>query len=219
MTSTSDHGRTRRLLNVVSLVVALVAGAVVFLPFAVDTSPLDAVILRVPGDQGNWWHALIGAPFFLAFPMIWLWSRTLFGDRPLTSRGRWLVLMASALSACGTVAVEVPFLLHLAGTSEWQRSLAIGAGLGIGVICVALLLLRGRRIPPTRACLASLTAAYLANASLCLIVYSDAGGSVGSRSGWLLTLVIVWPMAAELIGTFVGAFSAPLASVHGGSAN
>lgn len=218
MTRATDQGRASGVSNVVSLVVAPAAGAVVFLPFALDTSPLDAVSLRVPGNQGNWWHALIGAPFFLAFLMIWLRSRMLFGARAPTSRALRFVWPASALSACVTVAVEVPFLLHVAGTSEWQRFIVVSVGLGIILTSAALLLLRRRRIAPTRACLAGVTSAYLANASLCLIVYSDAVGSVGSRSGWLITVVIVWPMAAELIRTFVGSFSAPLAPVYGGSA-
>ena len=56
----------------VFLLVWFVAAVAVFLPFARDTSPWNAVTLRVPGDQGNWWHVLVGAPFFLAYPMIWL---------------------------------------------------------------------------------------------------------------------------------------------------
>ena len=38
-----------------------------FCQIALYTSPWDAVQLRVPGDQGNWWHLLVGAPYFLAF--------------------------------------------------------------------------------------------------------------------------------------------------------
>ena len=53
--------------NAIALLIWLLAGAVAFLPFAFNTSPWDAVTLRVPGNQGNWWHALVGAPFFLAF--------------------------------------------------------------------------------------------------------------------------------------------------------
>ena len=42
-----------RVLQGAGLAVAVVACAVVFLPFAFDTSPLDAITLRVPGNQGN----------------------------------------------------------------------------------------------------------------------------------------------------------------------
>jgi len=103
------------------LVVSLIAGVLVFIPYAVHTSPLDAVMLNVPGDQGNWWHVLIGAPFFLAFPMIWLRLRALFSRELSTTGERRVIWIATILSVCGTFAVEIPFLLHRAGTSEAQR--------------------------------------------------------------------------------------------------
>ena len=92
--------------NVIGLLVSAAAGVVAFLPFAFDTSPWDAVTLRVPGNQGNWWHALVGAPFFLAFPMIWLRLRALFSERLSTSTGRRLLWIAAGLSIVGTMAVE-----------------------------------------------------------------------------------------------------------------
>ena len=67
-----EENRAPAWFNVAALLVSLMAGAAAFLPLAVNTSPWDAVTLRVPGDQGNWWHLLVGAPFFLAFPIIWL---------------------------------------------------------------------------------------------------------------------------------------------------
>ena len=169
--------------NTIALVVWLVAGAVVFLPFAFDTSPWDAVTLRVPGDQGNWWHALIGAPFFLAFPMIWLRLRSLFSRQLSTSTGRRLIWIAASFSSCGTILVQVPFLLHLAGTSEWQRLSVLGLGFGILIASAIFLFLRRRVMLPTNACLAALDAAYLANAALCLVVYNAATGSVSSKIG------------------------------------
>jgi hypothetical protein len=108
--------------NAVMLFVSLVAGTTAFLPFALDTSPWDAVTLRVPGNQGNWWHVLVGAPFFLAYPMIWLRLRALFSKRLSTRAGRRLLWAAIGSSICGTVLVEAPFLFHLAGTSEWHRN-------------------------------------------------------------------------------------------------
>ena len=188
--------------NGIALLVWLLAGAVVFLPFAFDTSPWDAVTLRVPGNQGNWWHALVGAPFFLAFPMIWLRLRSLFSKQLSTSTGRRFIWIAVGLSTCGTILVQVPFLLHLAGTSEWQRLSVLGLGFGIVIASAIFLFLRRRDIFPTRACLVALDAAYLANAALCLVVYSDATGTNWSRSGWLVTMVIVWPMVLELAWLF-----------------
>ena len=47
--------------------------------------------------------------------------------------GRRLIWSAVGLSIGGTILVEVPFLLHLAGTSEWQRLSVLSLGFGIVV--------------------------------------------------------------------------------------
>ena len=189
-------------LSAIGLLVAVVAGVAAFLPFAFDTSPWNAVTLRVPGNQGNWWHALVGAPFFLAFPMIWLRVRSLFAKRQSTSTGRRLLWIAAGLSIAGTTLVEMPFLFHLAGTSEWQRLVVLCLGFGIVVTSAVLLFLRRSGISPTRACHVGLNTAYLANAALCLVVYSDAIGPLRSRTGWPVTMTIVWPLMLELVWIF-----------------
>lgn len=192
--------------NVAALVIWLSAGAVAFLPFAFDTSPWDAVTLRVPGNQGNWWHALVGAPFFLAYPMIWLRLRSLFATQLSTPIGRRLILIVVAFSIGGTISVQAPFLLHLAGTSEWQRLSVLSLGFGIVIASGIILFIRRRHISPTQACLVGLSTAYLANAALCLVVYSEATGNIWSRSGWLVSMVIVWPIVCELMWRFIHTF-------------
>jgi hypothetical protein len=192
--------------NALALVLWLAAGAVAFLPFAFNTSPWDAVTLRVPGNQGNWWHFLAGAPFFLAYPAIWLRLRSLFSARISTTMGRRLLWSAAGLSIVGTVLVETPFLLHLAGTSDWQRFSVLGLGFGIMVTSAILLIARRGHISPTRACVAGLGTAYLSNAALCLVVYSGAAGGPASRLGWYVSMAIVWPMLFEVAGIFVGSF-------------
>ena len=92
----------------------------------------------------------------------------------------------------------MPFLLHLAGTSEWQRFSVLGLGFGIVIASSIFLFARRRHMSPTSACLVALETAYLANAALCLVVYSAATGSVWSKSGWLVTVIIVWPIVFEL---------------------
>ena len=104
-----------------------------------------------------------------------------------------------ALSICGTLLVEAPFLLHLAGTSEWQRVSILALGFGIIFVSAAILLLRRRTIAPTRQCLVGLNTAYLANALLCLVVYGAAKFSGQSRSGWFVAMLVVWPMLLELV--------------------
>jgi len=192
--------------NAIALPIWLAAGAVAFLPFAFDTSAWDAVTLRVPGNQGNWWHFLAGAPFFLAFPTIWLRLRSLFSSQLSTVIGRRLIWSVCGLSIAGTKAVETPFLLHPAGTSKWQRFSVLSLGLGIAIASAVVLFNRRRHIPPTRSCLAGLDTAYLANAALCLVVYAGAPGNFASRSGWFVTIVIVWPILFELIWIFIRAF-------------
>jgi hypothetical protein len=198
-----DDKRTPTWVNSITLLLSLLMGIVAFLPFALDTSPWDAVTLRVPGNQGNWWHLFVGAPFFLAFPMIWLRLRSLFSTQPSTATGRRLIWCAVGLSVISTISVETPFLLHLAGTSEWQRLSVLSLGFGIVIASGTLLLLRRSYFDPTRACLAGLDTAYLANAALCLVVYSDAIGSRWSRAGWFVSMVIVWPIVFELVWLFV----------------
>ena len=192
--------------NAVALLISVAAGVTAFLPIALYTSPWDAVRLRVPGDQGNWWHLLIGAPYFLAFPMIWLRLRALFSRELSTPAGRRLIWTVVALSICGTISVTVPFLLrlgNLAHMNEWRRLAILGPTFGILIASGALLFLSRRSILPTRAALAGLNTAYLANAALCLVVYGPMPGTVPSRYGWIVTLVIVWPMLLELVWIFI----------------
>jgi hypothetical protein len=200
------EGQGPKSVRAIALFIWLLAGAVPFIPFAFDTSPWDAVTLRVPGNQGNWWHVLVGAPFFLALPMIWLRLRSLFSNQPSTAIGRRLIWIAVGLSIAGTTMVQVPFLLHLAGTSEWQRLSVLSLGFGIVVASAVVLFLRRDHFSPNQACLVGLNAAYLANAALCLVVYSGATGNIWSRSGWIVSIVIVWPIAFDLIWLFVQSF-------------
>src|SRR5215475_6186233 len=119
--------------NAVALLIWIAAGAVAFLPIALYTSPWEAIRLRVPGNQGNWWHFLIGAPYFLAFPMIWLRLRSLFSSRPSPRAGRRLIWSVVAFSVCGTILVTLPFLLrlgNLARMDEWRRLSILGPTLG-----------------------------------------------------------------------------------------
>lgn len=184
------------------LIMWLLAGAVAFLPFAIGTSPWDAVRMHVPGNQGNWWHVLVGAPFFLAFPMIWLRLGALFSRRRSAGIGRSLIWGVVGLSILGTALVELPFLLHLAGTSEWQRFSILALGFGIIIVSGILLIRRRRFISPIAACMVGLNTAYLANVALCLVVYGGMSGNFRSRSGWFVSVVLVWPMLLELVSHF-----------------
>lgn len=188
-----------RVANMLMLLIWITAGIAIMLPFAVGTSPLDALLLRVPNNEGNWWHALVGLPFFLSLPMIWLHFHILNSAQTpslLIRRVLWVVIIFSAV---GTLLVETPFLLHRAGTSEAQRLEVIFLGIGLILFNGIFLYVRRKKLDPTRACFIGVAAAYLANAFLCLIVYGESKFSGLSRSGWYVTLVIVIPILIELI--------------------
>ena len=189
--------------RVVALLVWLFAAAAMFLPFASDTSPWDAVTFRVPGNQGNWWHFLVGLPFFLAIPMIWLRLRAL-ASKPVSEPAaiRWICYV-SGLCVVGTVLVELPFLLHLAGTSEWQRLVVLSLGLGTVIASAILLFVCYRGLSATQVNLVALNTAYLGNAALCLIVYSPGLGHLGPNPGWPVTMGVVCFVLLEQIWIFI----------------
>jgi hypothetical protein len=185
--------------SILSLLIWITAAVGIMPPFALGTSPLDALLLKVPNNEGNWWHALVGLPFFLSLPMIWLHLHLLNSTKVtalFAVRLLWILIIFSAL---GTLLVETPFLLHRAGTSELQRLAVIFSGIGSILISSVFLYVKRKKLPPTLALLIGGAAAYLANAFLCLIVYGEAKFQNQSRSGWYLTLVIVLPILIELI--------------------
>ena len=206
---TRERNRPLLWFNIIGLLLSLTAAATAFLPIALYTSPWDAVRFRVPGNQGNWWHFLIGAPFFLAFPMVWLHIRSLSSTRPSTRMGRRVIWTLVALSLCGTIAVTVPFLLRLGNLAHMKESRwlsILGPTLGIIIASGAMLFVRRRDIIATSACLAGLYTAYLANAAFCVAVYAPMPGTAGSRAGSITTLVILWPMLLEMAWIFVRSF-------------
>ncbi len=95
----------------------------------------------------------------------------------------------------------MPFLMHLAGTSDWQRFSVLSLGFGVMIASGVVLTVRRRQIALTLACIAGLETAYLANMALILVVYAGVPGSFSSRSGWFVAMVIVWPMILELLWT------------------
>ncbi len=188
-----------RVVNLLMLFIWIAAAVGIILPFALGTSPLDALLLKVPNNEGNWWHALVGLPFFLTLPMIGLHLYVLNSSRMPTLLVRRILWIAITFSAMGTLLVETPFLLHRAGTSELQRMEVIFLGIGIILGNGFFLFINRKKIHGVRALFIGITAAYLANAFLCLIVYGEAKFQDQSRSGWYLTLVIVMPILVEMI--------------------
>jgi hypothetical protein len=137
--------------------------------------------------------------------MIWVCLRSLFSTRPPTRFQQRLIWIIVVLSICGTLLVTAPFLLRLGifGRMKIGRWLSILVPtFGILIAGGALLFLTRRRILPSRASLAGLNTAYLTNAAFCLVVYAPMPGTLRSKSGWFLTMVIIWPMLLELVWIF-----------------
>ncbi len=180
----------------------IAAGIGIFLPFALGISPLDALLLRIP-NESNWWHVLVGFPFFLCLPMIWVRVHLL--NSAINLNGNLLKTFWTLIyiSAVGTVLVEFPFLIHKAGTSEFQRLEVIFLGLGVLLSCFLYLLKKRKTIHPTLSLIIAITCAYLANAFLCLIVYGEKKFQNQPRSGWYLTLEIAIALIADLIWLFI----------------
>jgi hypothetical protein len=206
----SDERRAPGLIAWAEVIVWVTAALVCLVPFAANTSALNAVMLNVPGEQGNWWHLLIGFPFFLSFAVIWLRIRALSAKTPLQAEIR-ILWVAIVLSMLGTMSVEVPFLMLRAGTSPGQRAEVIGLGLGTIILSGILLFLRRTMLSSLEKCLAGLQTAYLANALLCVVVYSSAK-EAPPQLGWYITSVLVWPIALEIAWRYVRSYSR---GVHG----
>ena len=192
-----------------SLLIAIVAGVAVFLPFSANTSAWNAVTLRVPGDQGNWWHFIAGAPFFLAYMMIWLSARSLLSLTPSTAERR-ILWSLTAISACGTLLIEIPVLFrlgNLAHMSLHRQLTLVVPGLAALTFCATILVLRRKVIAPASAIMLGLCAAYLANATFCLGMYAP----YAPQSGWYTTKALVFLIALQVAWIFWRAYR-PLSS-------
>ena len=186
------------------LLVAAVAGVAAFLPFSVNTSAWSAVTLRVPGDQGNWWHFLAGAPFFLMFPMMWLLVRSLLSLKATAVERRILWGLAS-ISVCGTLLVEVPVIFRMGNLVQMglRRQLELVVpSVGLLVLCAAVLISRRKMLNADSATLVGLCAAYLANAAFCLGMYAP----YAPQSGWYTTMVLIWLIALQVLWIFMASF-------------
>ena len=143
---------------------------------------------------------LSGIPDDLALLTCAVLKTTLHSDRPASDLDRGGPF--DLRDDIGNCAILVAPWEPRAYMNEWRRLSILGPTLGILIVSGALLFLTRRSILPTRAALVGLNTAYLANAALCLVVYGPMPGTVPSRCGWIVTMVIVWPMLLELLWIF-----------------
>jgi hypothetical protein len=199
--------QTSKSFGTLSLLIAMVAALAAFLPFAVNTSAWSAVTLRVPGDQGNWWHFLAGAPFFLAFAMIWLSIRSILSLRPRAAEQTVFWSLAS-ISVCGTLLVEAPVLFRMGNLAQMglHRQLTLVVpGFGLLVLCAGVLIARRKMLSPDSAVMIALCAAYLTNATFCLGMYAP----YSPQSGWHVTIASVSAMALQVLWIFFASYRTP----------
>ena len=205
-----------RWFSAASLLLASAAAVAAFLPFSANTSAWNAVTLRVPGDQGNWWHFIAGAPFFLAFVMAWLSMRSL-RSLTLSTTQRRILWGLTAISLVGTLLVEVPVLFRMGNLAQMglRRQLTLVLpGLAVLAICTTVLVSRRKTIAAANAILLGLCAAYLANAAFCLAMYAP----YAPQSGWYATMALIWLFALQVLWIFIDSFLAPNAFTSAHSA-
>jgi hypothetical protein len=169
---------------------SLVAAATPFLPFTLDTSPLD-VWTRFLSDPSTPDREIIqiATPFFVALPLAaWRLRRLV---RPALRRGERLVMYAIGLAGASLTGVFVARGLadHDFKPIEFAQLLLAPAALGLGVLTVAALLRRRHR---DDAATVALTTGYASNGAMLLAALFSP-----DHPGWWVTLVAVIGIAIE----------------------
>ena len=151
--------------NAVALLLAISGAAAPFLPFTYDYSPLDTVL---PGGRH---FALLGAPFFLAIPIVIWQARRLIGARI----SRFESAAAYALSAGAMLSVLwfiVSFLMSQGLETLRQADSAVTIGVCLALAGANTLLLARNLASACNQKSATeifLLGGYLPNAAFCLI--------------------------------------------------
>src|SRR5438552_2560620 len=185
--SMATPASSSRWLRVVFLLAALPAAVTPFPSFTFNTSPADVavefvqMIVHRHNDSG-WPLILIAAPFFGGI-VISVWQIRLLVRSPATKSERLILLSLAAVSALMTV------MFFAIGTGEMIREgrapssdfWATAAGPGVIIVALFLLAWLRRRASGENLVSIALSAAWLANAAICLIAFMreyDPGGWV-----------------------------------------
>jgi hypothetical protein len=175
-------------LRVVCFVLSLLAAGSIFLPFAFDTSPLDA--LTQWDDLANEFVLiLLSVPFLAGIPIA-AWSLRRLARPRLTRGERWVVLALAVAFAGAMLWACVRTLVEGDLQVVEVFLLLIGPALLAGVAVVFVWLMRrGRR---DAAAIAGLDGAYVANAVMLLIIFHSV-----DEWGWWVTCVAVVGLVFE----------------------
>jgi hypothetical protein len=188
-------------LAILAALLSLPALVVPFVSFAWSDSPLDTVVWVFGGGWG-WEFALLGAPFFLGFPIV---AAQIARVASLNIPRGWRAV-GFALAACsaalsltfvGRWALEIARQRDSADLIAWMSMFLVPAFLATGAFWVW-------RTRQTASATArhhlTLATAYLANASMCLVVFR-----AHSDFGWWLALVACAGIVLDAVQTVVAA--------------
>jgi hypothetical protein len=182
--------------GVIALVISLPLTAVVFLDFAEGISPWNVASAFVFDElhfwsMEDWQLALCAAPFFLAFPLMWLGIRSIFSAKLSgpESIGVWSLV---GLSACATLIIDADLMVDFFRYHNGGELAAVGPGIVVGA--AAAIVCRRRHFSAERCRLIGLYVCYVANGIVCLIAFAE-----NQNLGWYVALIIVCGMSGELL--------------------
>ena len=164
----------------------LIGVATPFLPFTFDVSPLDAL-------REEFELVILGSPFFLA-PLASAASMRLVLSGRSSKQERVIAYFLSGISACATLYITIFFLFdETPSTFEaWLAVVSTWVAIALGI---ALVVTAGRRGSPEMATVIAIQAAYVANASFCLILFRE-----DWQSGAIITLLTVLVYVTQVMG-------------------
>jgi hypothetical protein len=192
MTSTpSAADRVGRTPFVVIAALSSLAGAVaIWLPFAWSTSPAEALF------EGDLWY--LAAPFLLAVPIAAAWIWTLL-ERSLQPGAQWAarVLAGCAMAPTALFYAEAVREANFSSSSlgEWLW-LLVPLVLAAGWVALMIRWRPGRRDAGAPEAIALMEAAFLPNAFLCLVAFTDQ-----RQIGWYVSIAVSAGFAAHVVAT------------------
>jgi hypothetical protein len=195
MASTSPTGAAHARwspLDIAAALVSLAGVAAIWLPFAWSTSPAKAL------RDGELWY--LAAPFLLAIPIAAARIWVLFSGG-LPRGAQW---GARALAGCAMA----DFALFIVGALRDDRPggdlegwlmLLVPLGIAAGWIIIVLRWRPGPGAAQAAEAIALMEAAFLVNATLCLLGFVS-----GREIGWSVTLAVSAAFAAHVVDTMKG---------------
>jgi hypothetical protein len=196
--ATGESARRRRTpMQVALFLLALPAVVTPFVPFAYDSSPVDAVRDVPQFGSDDWILYLVALTFFTGFPILLWKSRLLL--LPVAPRWwEWRVL------AVVTLIISIPIVIVVGGmlwqvrrgnfSFDSEGMLMLSVALGVPPAATTVMALRWRRRGWQAALETLLISGYLTNAAMCLLAFHEY-----AEIGYWLTVTVAASFAAEMI--------------------